>query len=392
MTPAIKVLLIEDNRLEARLTQHWLASAKDPLFDVDSVDQLQAGIERLTHGGIDIVLLDLNLPDSRGLETFEKLHEKSPQVPVVVLTGEYDESIGPLAVEKGAQDYLVKQQVDGLTLNRVLRHALARSHAYQEEINKLQSSRRSLVIGFIGAKGGVGTTTTALNIALALSLQGKQTILVELRPSFGTLSCHLKRKPSANLKTLLDMPPEQIGAVELGSVLHQHHQVGLQILFGPQHAKDAKEIDPRQAVAIINGLSEMADYVLLDLPNQPSAATHDILHLCHSVVIVTEAEPAAVESGKIAIDQFQSMGIGGGILVGIIVNRTVFSVPIKFAEVGSEMGCPIVGIIPSATNACQQSLREGSPLVILQRDNEAALSLTQIAEKIAIDKLVDFNP
>ncbi len=136
MTISTKVLLIEDNRIEARQTQHWLSWDKKSLFDVECVGLLQAGLERLAQGGIDIVLLDLNLPDSRGLETFVKLHAQSPQVPVVVLTGEYDESHGPQAVESGAQDYLVKQQMDAYTLTRVLRHALARHRASQAKKNK----------------------------------------------------------------------------------------------------------------------------------------------------------------------------------------------------------------------------------------------------------------
>ena len=121
MSQLLKVLLIEDNRIEARQTQQWLANAKDGSFEVEWVERKRFALDRLIRGGIDIVLLDLNLPDSRGLETFLTLHGQAPQVPIVVLTGEDDESLGAAAVEQGAQDYLIKHQVDGTKLARVLR-------------------------------------------------------------------------------------------------------------------------------------------------------------------------------------------------------------------------------------------------------------------------------
>ncbi len=167
MSAVIKVLLIEDNRIEARQTQHWLGESQDGAFEVEAVEQLKLCAERLAKGGIDIVLLDLNLPDSRGLDTFNRLHEQFPDIPAVVLTGEYDDRIGPSAVEKGAQDYMVKQQSDAASLDRVLRFALARHRSQAELLKKSRSDKTARVLGFIGAKGGVGTSTIALNVAVA---------------------------------------------------------------------------------------------------------------------------------------------------------------------------------------------------------------------------------
>lgn len=387
MAQAVKVLLIEDNRIEARQTQHWLSEAKDAPFESECVDTLQAGLERLAQGGIDIVLLDLNLPDSRGLETFVKLHGQSPQIPVVVLTGEYDESVGPVAVEKGAQDYLVKQQANANTLHRVLRHSLVRHRSFSEGLQPSSPAKVRQVVGFIGAKGGVGTTTTALNIALSLAVRGKAVILAELRPSYGTLACHLRWNAQNNLRGLLDLPLAQLGVDELEAALCQG-QAGLRILFGPQQAKEGKDIDPDFAVAIIKGLLQMADFLVLDLPNQPSPATEAAVHMCNFVAVVTEREPAAVAAGRVVVHQLQAWSVGGGVVGAVIVNRTIYPVPIEFVEIQSTMGCPIVGMVPWAATACLRALRDGVPLVLGQRENDAACSLVEIAAKIAENKLV----
>jgi MinD-like ATPase involved in chromosome partitioning or flagellar assembly/CheY-like chemotaxis protein len=389
MAPAIKVLLIEDNRIEARLTQHWLASAKDPLFEADSVDQLQAGIDRLTLGGIDIVLLDLNLPDSRGLETFEKLHLAFPKVPVVVLTGEYDDSIGPQAVERGAQDYLVKQNTDAYSLARVLRLALARQISSQKQGSAPEIKAAPRAIGFIGAKGGVGTTTTALNVAMALSIFGHPTILVEMHPSFGTLSCHVSWKPKTNLKDLLDEPSESIDPKELATVLHKLSIDNLRILVGPQQASESRDIDPKQATAIITNLMTMCDFVVLDLPSFPSPATRAALGLCHDIFVVTEREPAAIKSGQVAVHQLQIWKLDQRLSGAILVVKSNFPIPIELTEVRSVMGCPIVAIVPMASTPLLQSLKDGIPLVEAQANSDAAVNIKDFTRKMIAIKLSD---
>jgi len=127
----IRVLLIEDNPGDARLIREMLAEARGGLFDLECADRLSTGLERLAAGGIDVVLLDLGLPDGQGLDTFVRAHTQAPDVPFVVLTGLDDEALAVQAVEAGAQDYLVKGQVDSTPLGRALHHAIERKRAEQ---------------------------------------------------------------------------------------------------------------------------------------------------------------------------------------------------------------------------------------------------------------------
>jgi MinD-like ATPase involved in chromosome partitioning or flagellar assembly/CheY-like chemotaxis protein len=387
VSQVIKVLLIEDNRIEARQTQHWLTG--QGLFEVECVDNLKDGLDCISEGGIDIVLLDLNLPDSRGEATFDKLYAEFPEVPIVVLTGEYDDSIGPDTVAKGAQDYLVKQQADGASLSRVLRFALTRNRAQQEKFKELQYAKTGHVIGFIGAKGGVGTTTTALNVATALATQGKSVILAEIRPSFGTLVFHVPLQPTKNLRTLLKLPVDRIGLHELNAVLCKGPS-GLRILFGPQeHEDDFQEIDPVQVEAIIKGLGQLAEYIILDLPSQPSTATRAVANLCQFACVVTEREPGSVQAGQLVVKQLNVWGSQGNhasvVLVGsVVVNRTIYAnYLMPTSEVQSQMGCETIGHIPWGATENLQALKEGVPLVLLQPDSDATLSYIELATHLA---------
>ncbi len=122
----LKVLLIEDDRGDAGLIQEILSEGKTRPFDLECADRLSGGLERLAEGGTDIVLLDLSLPDSQGLDTLVKVHAQAPEVPVVVLTGLNEERTAIKAMQDGAQDYLVKGQLDNNLLLRTLNYAIER--------------------------------------------------------------------------------------------------------------------------------------------------------------------------------------------------------------------------------------------------------------------------
>ena len=122
----ISVLLVEDNPIHARLLQGLLSDRSDPAFAVEAVDHLAAGIQRLSTGSFDAVLLDLVLPDSQEMATFERVKEAVPDMPVLVLTGLDDEGLAEEAVAAGAREYLVKTQIDGESLARSLQAAISK--------------------------------------------------------------------------------------------------------------------------------------------------------------------------------------------------------------------------------------------------------------------------
>jgi PAS domain S-box-containing protein len=123
-----RILLVEDNRADARLMQLYLAEAAGGAFELEHVETLEACLKRIGDGGIHLVLLDMSLPDSQGMETFARTHGVAPDLPIIVLSGRDDESLAIQTVHEGAQDYLVKGQVDSRLLVRAIRYAIERKH------------------------------------------------------------------------------------------------------------------------------------------------------------------------------------------------------------------------------------------------------------------------
>lgn len=128
----IKVLLIEDNPLDVRLINIMLRDSAPGAFVIEQVERLEAGLQRLARGGIDLVLVDLSLPDSQGLDTFASVHAQAANVPIIVLSGLADETVAVNAVHEGAQDYLVKGQVSGPLLVRAMRYAIERKRTSEQ--------------------------------------------------------------------------------------------------------------------------------------------------------------------------------------------------------------------------------------------------------------------
>ena len=125
----IHVLLFEDNPGDARLFREFLHEDGFTEVELDHVERLKTGLEHLSQGKPDVILLDLGLPDSQGLETFKRVYAQAPDVPIVVLTGLNDSEQAVEAVRDGAQDYLVKGEVSGGWLVRAIRYAIARKRA-----------------------------------------------------------------------------------------------------------------------------------------------------------------------------------------------------------------------------------------------------------------------
>ena len=121
-----RALLIEDNPADARLLAEVLADAGDGEVLLEHVGRLSDGVRRLRQGGIDVVLLDLSLPDAKGLEACDRLRREVPDAAVVVVTGLDDREAALQALWGGAQDYLVKGQIDGQLVMRAVRYAIER--------------------------------------------------------------------------------------------------------------------------------------------------------------------------------------------------------------------------------------------------------------------------
>jgi PAS domain S-box-containing protein len=137
----IKALIVEDNPTQANMLRISLTRRG---FEVEAVAYLAHALERLGRGGVDVVLLDLSLPDSDGIDTFYEIYNRASEVPIVVLSGMNDHAVAQAALEGGAQDYLVKGVPSDESISRCLRYAIER-HRFERKIWESERTTRLII-------------------------------------------------------------------------------------------------------------------------------------------------------------------------------------------------------------------------------------------------------
>jgi signal transduction histidine kinase len=249
----VKVLLIEDNPGDARLIREMLRDTGTSV-ELTVVERLSSGLERLAEGNVDLVLLDLSLPDSGGLETFEAVHAAAPLAPVVVLSGLDDEATAVRAVQQGAQDYLVKGQVDGGTILRAMRYAIERQRLEAARAD-LERQRDEF---FSSVSHDLRTPVAAIKAAIGVVLANEPANMP--RPLHRLLgNIDLAADELAKLiEDLLEMARLQVGRVELW-----RSQV------------DLRDVVSRAVRAIEPLASERGQRVVVSQPDRPVLADID---------------------------------------------------------------------------------------------------------------------
>jgi len=197
----LNVLLVEDNPGDAHLIKRLLTKSSATKYAVDSVNRLNAGIERCDQGSVDVVLLDLGLPDSQGLATVATMRAAVPHVPIIVLTGLDDLELAVHSVREGAQDYLVKGTATVDTLERAIYYAIERKNLeeqltqysehleelVQQKTAELKRAERLAAIGQMAAMVGHDLRSPLQAILNTIYLEKKQVDSLEgcLAPSEG---------------------------------------------------------------------------------------------------------------------------------------------------------------------------------------------------------------
>ncbi len=149
---ALRVLLVEDTQSEADLTRFYLSRASSMRYDLVHVSSLKQAVDHLYENETpDIILLDLHLPDCEGLGGFERLRKLAPDVPVIILTNFMDDVLATTAVREGAQDYLIKKEVDTALLSKSIRYAIER----QKVDAALRESEERYALAVAGASEGI---------------------------------------------------------------------------------------------------------------------------------------------------------------------------------------------------------------------------------------------
>ena len=273
------ILLIGDDPAAADLIKEALSDARDGLFDFEWVRQLSDGLERLSKGGIGAVLLDLFLPDSQGIETFEKLFLAAPHIPILILSDLDHEDIASLAVKQGAQDYLLKSHLDSYWLPRALRYVIGRKAA--EEALFAERERAQVTLNSIGdavLSTDIEGNVTYLNL-VAEKMTGWSREEASGRPLAEVLQIvdGETREPARNSMKLAVRQSKTVGLISDRILIRRDgSESAIEDSAAPIHDRGGRVIgtvivfrDVSQARAMVHKMSHLAQHdFLTGLPNR----------------------------------------------------------------------------------------------------------------------------
>jgi Flp pilus assembly CpaE family ATPase len=298
---AITVLLIEDTTEYAELVQRWLAPKGDTTFVLNWTDSLKAGVDRLSRGGVDVILLDLGLPDSQGLGTFFTARTHAGAVPIILLSGSDTESMALEMVREGAQDYIVKSSCTAELLARAIQYAVLRSGS-----QVAKAAGDGSLIGVIGSAGGVGASTVACSLALELHSQTSQpALLADLDMNAGLVTFLMNTKSDY---TILDAATNVSRLdVSFWEGMVSRDPDGLQIVGSPalmgRGEPDAEKL--RDVLTIVRGYYR---WIVVDL-GRLSPLSFSLMDRVNELFVVTTTGLSALYEARRAITALINSGI-----------------------------------------------------------------------------------
>jgi pilus assembly protein CpaE len=380
MKNELSVLLIDGEEKTVAPVREILEKSEAPSVRVQWAGTLARAVELLAGASFDAIVVHLELPDSKGFETFAGLKQHAAEATLIVVTETEDHELALRTLRAGAEESLTRDEVRAPGLGRRLRYAVERHWS--------RMPHEARVLAFIGSKGGVGTTTVALNMAAAMLALGKSVVAIEMHPDWGSFSTQLILTPARTIRRLIESA--NVSAAEVQEALFKLPS-GLQVLFGPQTvAEFSAAIDAEKAAMILTGAASLADVVILDLPPGPSAANAALVHAANYSVLVLERERAAFESAVAHLPLVESWSAAQRTVGALVVNRTSFVESVSLDEITKRLSCGFLGTVPPAAEVL--AVRgTGVPLTLARPELAFSHSVMQIAERLSVDPVKYFE-
>ncbi|HID64044.1 MAG TPA: response regulator [Anaerolineae bacterium] len=370
---AEKILIVDDDVNALKLIGYTLHREG---YEIIAARSGQEALVKAREEEPQLVILDIMMPRMDGYEVCRRLRAtpQTAQVPVIMLTakGQVEDKVA--GFEAGADDYLTKPVIPAELVARVKALLLRSTYA---------ALARAKSIAFIGAKGGVGVTTLAVNLAVTLAQMDKDVILLDLQPYSGAVALQLGISPVNTIADLLEKEPTALSQSVVEDTLIKHPS-GIRILpaaQGPQSVRG--EITLPHLEAIISNLETVARYLVLDMGFQLSPPTQQVLKKCNQVILVTEPDKIALTLAQRALDSLQVLDVKGSRIGIVVVNRTRSASTPTRSTIESTLGSELLSLFTPAPELFAQAAVEGTPVAWAQPTSLQAEMFRELAQRIA---------
>jgi len=344
-------------------------------YRISAAQDARTALERVAAAVPDLAILDVMMPGVSGLDLCQQLRARreTANLPIILLSAKDQVADRVAGLKAGADEYLVKP-IDPVELIVRVASLLERTRRLRAE----GAGRAAKTISFIGAKGGSGTTSVVLNVGTWLASQQAEVVAVELRGQAGSFATLLGLKGARGLDELAEAELRRITAQEVARRVLRHAS-GLQVVCPAADRVGFERMGVDQAQAILAGLRELGDYVLVDLPSIPTAAVEAAIPASRSVVLLVEPVRDSVERASAMASFLQSIAQAGAVLLAVAVTRAPIAAPLSVSEIEERLAVPVAAAIPPAPDAFARAANLGRPVILTDPSSTAAQAFVQLA-------------
>jgi DNA-binding response OmpR family regulator len=361
-----KTILVVDDDLDT-LTLIGLTLQRSG-FDVVKAQGGQQALSLLAYNRPDLVILDVMMPQMDGYEVCREIKSdpRTAALPVIMLTAKAQTQSQLEGFRVGAIDYITKPVHPQDLLTRI-RTVLERT------LSSTPASGARL-IAVLGARGGVGASTLAVNLALALTTKGR-TVLVDLELS-GTTAIQLGLTPTRGLNTLIGYEVDPIDPASVEAALTPHAS-GLRLL-----AAADSPIEPARALVILNHLLSNCDVCVLDLGWGIGPLVRVLAPRANSLLLATDADRASLTQANRLLHWLMEADVSAAAIQLIWINRLGAPADIAHASIQAMLGRAPNAAIGPAAEAMFAAMEAGRPLVTAHPDHPVAAQLLALAASL----------
>jgi CheY-like chemotaxis protein/MinD-like ATPase involved in chromosome partitioning or flagellar assembly len=375
-----KILIIDDDLDTLRLVGLMLQRQG---YQISAATNGQQGLEKAFEEDPDLILLDVMMPDMDGYEVTRRLRSNPStlETPILMFTAKTQLDDKVIGFEVGANDYLTKPTHPSELQARV-KTLLARVGEKKATASTTQDENRGYVIGVIGARGGLGTTTMAVNIGAGLQTRTKAEVIVaEMLPGQGTLALDVGVTSSRGLVELLSTNKlSELTRDRVREALVQHGS-GLKLLLASDRPRDMHLINQvANYETFVRRLATLGRFVILDLGVGIQPFAEKLITLCDEVFIVLEGVPNTIIHTKALIDDIAALGISKKNIKVVLNNRIRSDTQLPSSQVQAKLEHDILSTLTPAPELFVQATRVQTPAILCQPDSLTARQITKLVE------------
>lgn len=307
----------------------------------------------------DLILLDVMMPEMDGYEVAKRLRANpfTADTPILMFTAKTQLDDKVVGFESGADDYLTKPTHPS-ELSAHVKALLARSTKGRTPHEAQPEEKTAFTIGILSSRGGLGVTTVAVNLASSLHTTSKaETIMAELCPGKGTLGLDLGVTDMNGLSRLLQLKPVDITRQKVKDELFTHGS-GLKVLVSSIYPNEATLLENiPQMELIINRLTHLASYLVLDLGAGLTKLNQNLVSKCDQLIVVLEPIPNTILHTKEMLSALQKLGHEAKHIQAVVVNRIRSDTQMNYAQVQEKLEHPVPIAITPAPELTYQAIR-----------------------------------